>query len=109
MPAWLRLPIEIYGEAILSHYGPNQNIRSRIIQEFQIQVWPSHCGILQKVTNNSLPSGQQQVKQAGVQGYKVTSTRTISQNGKVLKTEALGSSYYVPTPRIIEVGPAEIG
>lgn len=89
----------------INFYGQPQPGRNIVISNSSTPVPPPE----QKVTNNSLPSGQQQVKQAGVQGYKVTSTRTISQNGKVLKTEALGSSYYVPTPRIIEVGPTEIG
>lgn len=87
----------------INFYGQPQPDRQVVIANSSTPVPPPE----QKVTNNSLPSGQQQVKQEGVQGYKVTSTRTILLNGKVVKTEALGSSYYVPTPKIIEEGPAK--
>ncbi|HZK85233.1 MAG TPA: VanW family protein [Desulfosporosinus sp.] len=87
----------------INFYGQPQPGRKVVITNSSTPVPPPE----QKVTNNSLPSGQQQVKQAGVQGYKVTSTRTILLNGKTVKTEALDSSYYVPTPRIIAVGPAK--
>lgn len=87
----------------INFYGQPQPDRQVVIANSSTPVPPPE----QKVTDNSLSSGQQRVKQEGVQGYKVTSTRTILLNGTVVKTEALGSSYYAPTPKIIEVGPAK--
>ncbi|WP_414647941.1 G5 domain-containing protein [Desulfitobacterium sp.] len=54
------------------------------------------------------PPGQEWVKQEGVQGYKVTTTRTVLLNGKLIKTEVLSSSYYALTPKI-EIDPANLG
>jgi len=87
----------------INFYGQPQPNRQVVIANSSTPVPPP----VQNVTDNTLSSGQQRVKQEGVQGYKVTSTRTIMVNGKVVKTEALGSSYYVPTPKIIEEGPAK--
>lgn len=86
----------------INFYGQPQPGRQVIIKDSATPV-PSPE---QRVSNNSLPRGQERVKQWGVQGYKVTSTRTILLDGKVVKTEDLSSSYYEPTPKIIEVGTA---
>lgn len=59
----------------------------------------------QKVTDSSLAHGQEMIKQQGQPGYKATTTRVVTQNGKVIKTEQLPPSTYAPMPRIIEVGP----
>ncbi len=85
----------------IDFYGQPQPGRQVIINNSATPVPPPE----QRVTDNSLPHGQERVKQEGVQGYKVTSTRTVVQSGKVVKTETLGSSNYAPTPKIIEVGP----
>lgn len=87
----------------IDFYGQPQPGRQVIIKDSSTPVPPPE----QKVTDNSLARGQERVKQAGVQGYTVTSTRTVLLNGKVVKTEALDSSYYAPTPRIIEAGPTK--
>lgn len=85
----------------IDFYGQPQPGQQVIINNSATPVPPPE----QRVADNSLPHGQERVKQEGVQGYKVTSTRTVVQSGKVVKTEILGSSYYAPTPKIIEVGP----
>jgi vancomycin resistance protein YoaR len=85
----------------INFYGQPQPGRQVIIKDSSTPIPPPE----QKVTDKSLPSGQQRVKQEGVQGYHVTTTRTIVQNGKVVKTDVLGTSTYEPTPEIIEVGP----
>ncbi len=57
------------------------------------------------VETDSLQPGQQQVKQNGQNGYKITATKTIKDgNGTVLRTENLGTSVYQPLKKIIEVG-----
>lgn len=86
----------------IDFYGQPQPSRQVIIKDSSTLLPPP----TQKVSDNSLPPGQERVKQEGVQGYQVTTTRTVQLNGKVVKTEDLGSSYYEPTPKIIEVGPA---
>jgi len=87
----------------VNFYGQPQPDRQVLIANSSTPVPPPE----QKITDTSLSIGQQLVKQEGVQGYKVTSTRSILLNGKVVKTEALGSSYYVPTPKIIVYGPTK--
>lgn len=85
----------------IDFYGQPQPGRQVIIKDSSTLLPPP----TQKVTDNSLPPGQERVKQEGVQGYQATTTRTVLLNGEVVKTEDLGSSYYEPTPKIIEVGP----
>lgn len=87
----------------ISLYGQPLSGRQVIVKDSSTQVPPPE----EKVTDSSLAVGQEQVKQNGVPGYKVTSSRTVLLNGEVVKTEALGPSYYKPTPKIIEVGPAK--
>ncbi|KLU60955.1 vancomycin B-type resistance protein VanW [Peptococcaceae bacterium CEB3] len=85
----------------INFYGQAQPGRKVLIQDYPTPVPPP----VQTVKDPSLPAGQKQVKQQGVQGYKVTTTRTVVQNGKTVSTENLPSSYYAPTPTIIAVGP----
>lgn len=84
-------------------YGQPQQGRQVSIKNVTTPVPPPE----QKITDNSLRPGQERVKQEGVQGYKVTSTLTVYQDGKEVKTEDLNASYYEPTPKIIEIGPSK--
>ena len=57
-------------------------------------------------TDPSIPKGfKKTVKGSG--GYAVSSSRTVYQNGEVVKTEALTKSVYHATPHIITVNPED--
>lgn len=51
--------------------------------------------------DESLEAGKEVVKQSGSNGYTIKSTRTVYENGKVVKTESLPSSYYIPLTKIV--------
>lgn len=51
--------------------------------------------------DETLEPGVEKVKQSGSNGYTVKSTRTVYENGVVVKTESLPSSYYIPLVKII--------
>jgi vancomycin resistance protein YoaR len=53
--------------------------------------------------NPDLPPGQQHVKQAGEDGFDITVTRVITQNGTTTRQEFF--TRYLPEPKIIEFGP----
>jgi vancomycin resistance protein YoaR len=55
------------------------------------------------VANPDLPPGQQHVKQAGEEGFDITVTRVITQNGKTTRQEFF--TRYDAEPKIIEFGP----
>lgn len=59
----------------------------------------------QTIKDTSLSPGQHIVKQSGQPGYIVSSSRTVTQDGTLIKTESLGKSNYTPIPKIIAVGP----
>lgn len=59
----------------------------------------------QTIQDTSLNPGQHVVKQSGQPGYIVSSSRTVTKDGTVIKTESLGKSNYIPIPKIIAVGP----
>ena len=49
----------------------------------------------------SLEIGKEKVIQNGSNGYTIKSTRKVYENGTLIKTEALPSSYYIPLKKII--------
>jgi len=53
--------------------------------------------------NPDLPPGQQSVKQTGEEGFDITVTRVMTQNGKTTRQEFF--TRYLAEPKIIDVGP----
>lgn len=51
--------------------------------------------------DSTLEPGKEVVKQTGSNGYTIKSSRTVYENGKVIKTESLPSSYYIPLSKIV--------
>ena len=51
--------------------------------------------------DETMEIGKEKVIQKGSYGYTIKSTRTVYENGKVIKTESLPSSYYIPLKQII--------
>ena len=49
----------------------------------------------------SLEKGVEKVKQTGSDGYTIASRRIVTQNGQVIRNEAIHSSYYIPLKKII--------
>lgn len=52
--------------------------------------------------NPELEAGVEKVIQEGSDGYTIRSTRIVTKNGQVIKTESLPSSYYIPLKKIIQ-------
>ena len=51
--------------------------------------------------DESMEIGKEKVIQKGSNGYTIKSTRTVYENGQVVKTESLPSSYYIPLKQIV--------
>ncbi len=51
--------------------------------------------------DDSLKFGEEKVIQNGSNGYTIKSTRTVYENGNVVKTESIPSSYYIPLKKIV--------
>lgn len=49
----------------------------------------------------TLEKGVEKVKQSGSDGYTIASRRIVTKNGKVVRNEAIHSSYYIPLKKII--------
>jgi len=56
-----------------------------------------------RVANPDLPPGQEHVKQSGEEGFDITVTRVITQNGKTTRQRFY--TRYLAEPKIIEFGP----
>lgn len=51
--------------------------------------------------DDALKFGEEKVIQSGSDGYTIKSTRIVYENGSVVKTEKLPSSYYIPLEKIV--------
>lgn len=51
--------------------------------------------------DETMEMGKEKVVQNGSNGYTIKSTRTVYENGTVVKTESIPSSYYIPLKKII--------
>lgn len=58
----------------------------------------------QRVTDPSLPAGKTRVVEWGSAGHSVQTFRVVIQDGKVVKRQSLGRSYYGASKRVIAVG-----
>lgn len=54
--------------------------------------------------DSSLPAGTVQVKEKGSSGKKLNTWRYVYKNGKLVRKDALGESYYTGSPRITVIG-----
>lgn len=57
------------------------------------------------VTDSKLPAGKQQIVEKGSWGHKIYTYRLIYEDGKLVKREPLGRSYYRPSTRTVARGP----
>jgi len=58
------------------------------------------------VTDRTLKPGQRKVIESGASAQGVTTSRVVYVDGKVVRRESLGRSFYPGSPRIVAVGPA---
>ena len=59
----------------------------------------------QYVTDNSLASGQQVVKQAGSNGCKSVTYKYLLLNGSIISKTEISRDTYNAVPKIVNVGP----
>ncbi|MDQ7092461.1 VanW family protein [Desulfosporosinus sp. PR] len=88
------LTIELYGKVV-----PGQTVEIANTTESVTQPDEQH------VVDQTLKHGVSVIKQQGQPGYLVKSVRTVKIDGKVVSTDPLKQSVYVPLPKIIASGP----
>ena len=58
--------------------------------------------------DETMEIGEEKVIQKGSNGYTIKSTRTVYENGTVVKTESIPSSYYIPLKQIVARNESEM-
>lgn len=91
------------GTATFNIYGVEEDI------EYEIKIIPITTQVLPYnttfVPDPTLAPGQQVTTQFGHSGYKVTTYRQRSLNGKVVSKDVVSKDTYIPMITIINVGP----
>ncbi len=96
-------PIKI--EAIAEGGVCTVTIKGKIDEEFKVSVSNTITKVkpfeTEYVEDETLPEGEEKVIKKGAQGYTVKTYRTVTKDGKVVKTETLPASNYVPVAEVV--------
>lgn len=88
------LTVSIYGDG---REKKDISVRSEIIRTIPFQT--------ETVTDKDLPCGSTYIRSSGKRGLECSVYRTISQNGKTLKTETVSHDIYAAQKKVIVSGP----
>jgi vancomycin resistance protein YoaR len=99
-------PVYIYAKAkgrslTFRIYGKKDPNRKVVLEKLKESSVPTSTEVVQ---DRSLRPGRRVVKDKGARGYSIVWRRTITENGKTVRSETI-SSHYRPLPSIIAVGP----